>query len=240
MSSTEHPDAQTDLDAKTDDKIDNKSSANGNTALPLQNEQLIVGLKLALICAVSALLLAVVNAFTGPVIEQNRQRQLEENLAQILPPGNQVVERIAVEEREDIVAYFPLVDELTDRSGYIVQLIGQGYSGDMTVLAGFRTDGQVFAARLLENAETPGVGKKAEDPEYMDMFVGSGSPTDAVPTSKRDLSPDDATEVSGATITFIGISEALDEGADFVRQLPARTQGSTVGTSDDDNEEEQI
>ena len=185
----------------------------------LANEQLEVGLRLAAICAGAALILALINAVTAPTIELNRDREIASNLNRILPVGSRVGEQFLVEDREDIVAYYSIVDESSTPAGYIVQIIGEGYAGDMTLLVGYRRDGEVFAARLLENAETPGVGKLAEEEGYMDRFVGTGTGRTPVPTRKSSLSPEDAAVISGATITFVGISQALREGSRFVQAL---------------------
>ena len=113
----------------------------------------------------------------------------------------------------------------------------------MKILGAYRPDGAVFSARLLDNAETPGLGKKAESPVYMNKFKGTGAGDDKpVPTSKEMLKTDQGAAkqemkqaltfrtwflggdagggtdaISGATITFLGVSKALAEGSRYVR-----------------------
>ena len=67
----------------------------------------------------------------------------------------------------------------------------------------------------MANAETPGLGKEAENPSYMEMFIGHGGEED-VPTGTSDLEPAEADAVSGATLTFLGIARALEAGSDYV------------------------
>jgi hypothetical protein len=86
---------------------------------------------------------------------------------------------------------------------------------DMQILAGYRGDGEVFSAVLMQNAETPGLGKEAENPSYMEMFIGHGGEGD-VPTSTSELESAEADAVSGATLTFLGIARALEAGSDYV------------------------
>ena len=50
----------------------------------------------------------------------------------------------------------------------------------------------------------------------MDKFIGKGGSEEVVPTSKSMLSETDSAAVSGATMTFSGISSALKEGADYI------------------------
>ena len=60
---------------------------------------------------------------------------------------------------------------------------------------------------------------KAENDNYMKIFAGTGSASVPVPTKKTMLSNADAAVVSGASITFGGISKALANGSDFVKSL---------------------
>jgi electron transport complex protein RnfG len=102
--------------------------------------------------------------------------------------------------------------------GMLLQLTGSGYGGDLKILARYQLDGAIVAVELLEDSETPGLGKKAESPSYMEKFVGTGSPEKPVPVRKDMLSAQQADAVTGATITFMGISKALADGAAYVRQ----------------------
>jgi electron transport complex protein RnfG len=76
----------------------------------------------------------------------------------------------------------------------------------------------VIDARLLANAETPGLGKKAESPSYMEKFQDTGS-EQSVPVKKDELEKADADSISGATVTFSGIAKTIAYGSDFVKSL---------------------
>lgn len=171
------------------------------------------GGRLALICAVAALCLGVVNAITAPAIERVKERQLAEAL-EAVSQGSEVGAWTPVDGRPVVSGYYPF----TDRDGYVVRLIGTGYGGEMDILASFDSDGRVLAATLLENQETPGLGKQAERREYMEKFTGTGG-AEPVPTSKDQLPQEEADAISGATITFLGIAEALETGSAFADSL---------------------
>jgi electron transport complex protein RnfG len=93
-----------------------------------------------------------------------------------------------------------------------------GYAGDMNIIAGYAMDGELFSAILMENQETPGLGKKAERPEYMEKYIGHGA-EQPVPSRKDQLPQKQAEAITGATITFRGIGEALQAGSQFVKTL---------------------
>lgn len=175
-------------------------------------QTIITGGKLAIICACAAIVLGFINAMTEPVIAQNKREELERALERVA--GNQKIgERSRVEESGTVQGYYPV-----EGDGYILELRGLGYAGDMQLLAGFRQSGEVFSVVLMENQETPGLGKKAEDPGYMEKFIGTGG-DEPVPSRKDELPQDQADAISGATITFSGIASALAEGADFVQSM---------------------
>jgi electron transport complex protein RnfG len=70
----------------------------------------------------------------------------------------------------------------------------------------------------MQNSETPGLGKEAESAGYMEeKFVGTGD-EEPVPTTAGDLPPEQAEAVSGATITFMGIADALATGSAYVKE----------------------
>ncbi|MCK5735567.1 MAG: FMN-binding protein, partial [Spirochaetaceae bacterium] len=104
--------------------------------------------------------------------------------------------------------------------GWILELEGSGYGGPLTVVASYNTDGSIILARLMDNNETVGFGKNAENENYMKIFIGTGGDK-PVPGDKAALGSDVDT-VSGATITFTGITDALQNGSNLVKEWEGR------------------
>jgi electron transport complex protein RnfG len=177
----------------------------------------VVGLKLFAICAVAALTLGGINAITEPLIIQRRIMELEQALDE-LTPNAQTGEAVPVTDNPVVVKRYPVsVDG--ESAGVLLELAGSGYGGEMKILARYDQDATIRAVRLMENSETPGLGKKAENPAYMEKFIGTGSEDSPVPVRKDMLPSGEADAVTGATITFLGISRALAEGAGYVETL---------------------
>ncbi len=170
---------------------------------------------LFLICAICTALCAVVNEITAPKIAANVEGDRVTALEDVAA-GFTIGEQVDVGDGS-VNYYIPLSDD-SGVAGYIVELSTSGYGGAMTVIASYSTDGSVMEAKLMANSETPGLGKKAEEPWYMEMFKGLGG-ADPLPAAKSDLSADDSAAVSGASITFGGVSSALINGSDFVKGL---------------------
>lgn len=201
---------------------------------------IITGLKLCAICAVAAVCLGAINGITEPQIFARRLQEEKDALTYLVPNGK-TGQRVSVEKEGTVRAYY-LVEQEGSPFGYVLDLQAMGYGGEMKILAAFRTDGVIHSSRLLDNLETPGLGKRAESPEYMNMFKGRGSSAKPVPTSKEMLKTGEpqtrsdkraelnfktwflggeaaggADAVTGATITFLGVAEALAEGSNYVR-----------------------
>ncbi len=168
--------------------------------------------KLALICAVSALLLGAVNAVTEPLIAQRKAADLKAALSALLEEGSPGP-REGVEDNSVVTARYPV----EGAGGWILDLAGKGYGGEMKILASYTSGGSIINVKLMDNAETPGLGKKAEKTSYMDKFKGTGGADKPVPVTKDALASPDA--VTGATITFAGIGNALAAGSDYVKSM---------------------
>ncbi len=171
------------------------------------------GAKLFLICAVSAVALGAINSVTEPLIAQRKILELKNALKELTPDA--VAGEAQVLADDPVVRTRYPVSEGGDTVGAILELTGSGYGGDMKILARFDIDGTVRAVKLMDNLETPGLGKKAEKPAYMEKFLGTGGAR-PVPVKKNMLQ--DADSVTGATITFLGIAKALDRGARYIRE----------------------
>ncbi len=177
-------------------------------------------LRLAIICAVAALALALVNSITAPKIEENERIALEEALAQVSLDYT-VGEGSVVKEDAKIWNKYPLYQGSATSDnlvGYILELKAMGYGGEMKLLGSYTLAGEVLAAELLTNAETPGIGKLAEKDGYMHKFVGTGTTNQPVPVTKGRLTIEEADAISGATITFLGIAKALAYGSAYVQK----------------------
>ena len=175
-----------------------------------------VGITLALICAVAATALAFVNHVTKDRIASYEEGVVSDAYSEI--SAGFTVGQLLVPEDEMVIEYHPLTDSSGSLAGYIVMLNGNGYGGEMTIMASYAIDGELLGAKLLGNSETPGLGKKAESKTYMDKFIGAGA-SDLIPVKKSQLPESEAESIGGATVTFSGIAKALDYGSDYVKTL---------------------
>ena len=180
------------------------------------NKTLSMAIKLLVICATAAFILSIVNAITAPKIKALEDSAKATTLSELITIGNANAEKEIVVDGNDYVSSYYLIEDKGEAIGYILYLKGKGYGGAMTLMAAYKKDGTVLGAKLMANGETPGFGKRAEKPEYMNKFIGHGADGNNIPLYSYEV--EEAVDtVTGATITFMGVSSAIKEGSDFVK-----------------------
>lgn len=129
-----------------------------------------------------------------------------------------LLKEIGFVSKADVRGWYTL-EKAGKVSGYVLELAGNGFGGYMKLFAAYDREGSVKNAVLVEAAESPAQKKKAEDESYMTKFMGTRGM--GIPTIKGMLSTADADAVSGASITFMGISGALRAGSLWIIALEA-------------------
>lgn len=51
----------------------------------------------------------------------------------------------------------------------------KGFSGDISIMAGFKPDGTIIQLTVLKHKETPGLGTKMTEPDFIDQFKGKNA-----------------------------------------------------------------
>jgi electron transport complex protein RnfG len=74
---------------------------------------------------------------------------------------------------------------------------------------------------MLAHTETPGIGDQPERAEFYNKFIGRGEVGNPIPTRRSHLSRVESDSVAGATITFVGVANALAYGSNYVRNVLA-------------------
>lgn len=149
-------------------------------------------LTLVCICAVIAVMLAITNAVTAPIIEQNNNAAANEALLEVMPEGKNFTEI-------DVSAY-TLPQTVTkayseDGGGYVFQLTTTGYASGFNIMCGVNADGTVSGATCLSSGETLGyektfgasfTGKNAEEVAAVDTISGATRTTSAYRAAVAD------------------------------------------------------
>ena len=149
-----------------------------------------VGILVA-ICSVVALLLALTNQITAPIIEKNSAAAANEALLEVMPDGTGF-EEVSIEK---LPASVTKAHKETAGKGYVLQLSVTGYGPNMVIMCGVSADNKVTGAKCLSSNETLGKEK-----EYGANFAG------------KDAAAVEATDtIGGATLTTAAYKGAIKD-----------------------------
>jgi len=168
-----------------------------------------------IIAVVMSLLLAVVNSFTEEPIAAARLADKRDKLEEVMPTfsNDPLASEYPLSETPmgkpgNVMRYTGEQDEQV--SGYgITSAVGTGYSGYFSVVFGLRPDGTIEKVRILESMETPGLGSKAAEPQFIDQFNGLDPETLVIAVTKDGGEVD---AITGATITSRAVCDAVVQG----------------------------
>lgn len=159
-------------------------------------------LVLVLICAVVAGLLAFTYNVAGIAALEAAglsAKQLEEVLPVTLPGGTKLsAVKTSYESPNFIGAY-----QDNSGKGCAVYVKVHGYGGDIKILVGIDPNGTIAGLQVIENAETPGLGTRALELDYLIQYVGETAPV----ALKADGGTIDA--VAGSTISSKAVAHGV-------------------------------
>ncbi|MCK9557269.1 MAG: FMN-binding protein [Candidatus Cloacimonetes bacterium] len=161
-------------------------------------------IKLSLIllafCVVASGILAYVNGLTAPVIAA-RKAQTEIDTRQALIPGAEFTEAQTADGAQYFIAYDPATQ---DTLGYTFISAETGYSSTVKTMVGMDKDFKVLAIKVLDHAETPGLGANCTSESFTGQFSGL-----TVDQLKVDKDGGAVVSLSGATITSRCIANSI-------------------------------
>jgi electron transport complex protein RnfG len=172
---------------------------------------------LGFVCFVAAFSLSFVYQHTKPIIEQNREKELRESLSNVLPEAkidyNPITEGELFDALKVNVALIALYKGNKDgKTVYAASVSVGGYQGAIRLLIGFDPNvPEVLGVRVLEQAETPGLGSRIEEEDFLNKLKGRPRPREKYDT------------ITGATISSSAVIGGIVRTMNAV--LKARRKG---------------
>jgi len=194
---------------------------------------------LTLICAISALALALVNDLTEErIIEQKQMAERRAVEAALLHGGMKCDNKPS----EDAIVMADWKDENGDSKkvflgklegevvGAAFTSVGEGYGGFIKIMMGIDRNGEVVGIEILEHLETPGLGANIETKSFKDQFSGkmlSGSPANKLEVVKGRKAGKtwEIEALTGATVSPTGVANAVTEGLKKFQQYREQILG---------------
>ncbi|HUX97172.1 MAG TPA: RnfABCDGE type electron transport complex subunit G [Bacteroidales bacterium] len=166
-------------------------------------------LSLTLISLVASACLGFVYEFTKGPIELSNLNKKVNAIKQVVPEFNnnpyEEMFRLPTGEGDSLDIFPAKKDDVL--VGYaITTFTKNGFSGNITLMAGFKPDGTIVNITVLEHKETPGLGTKMTQPGFKDQFMEK-NPSEFKLKVKKDGGAVDA--ITAATISSRAFCDAV-------------------------------
>lgn len=160
---------------------------------------------LLLICIVITALLAVTNKYTKKPIAQKAQKTEQETMQKIVPAKTYEPKTVEYKNKSYTVN---IAKDGSEIKGYVFSLKSKGYGGDISVMTGIGTDGNVIAVSIVDASnETPGLGQNVTKDSFYSQYRGKSGNIEVVKSNATD---DQITAVTGATISSKAVTKAVN------------------------------
>lgn len=108
--------------------------------------------------------------------------------------------------------------------GYVASVSLKAYDA-MTLTFGYTTEGVCTGLEFLSIKETPGIGMKADEPEFKEQFIDQKTER-FVAVKSGAVNDGEINAISGATFTTNGVINGINAGICFMTELQNRLGGA--------------
>ncbi len=151
---------------------------------------------LVCICFVVTALLAYINSVTAPIIKAADEKAAAQARMEVLSDADDF-ELMNVKKLPECVTE---IYKAKNGAGYVFMLTVKGYGGDMKLICGINSDGEIEQTKTLSHSETSGLGSKTAEDSYRKQYSG-----------KSEKTVDEVDAVSGATISSNAYIKAVKD-----------------------------
>jgi len=175
----------------------------------------------------SAALLIIGNLTTSAPIAARQEEDMRASLSQVILPemhdNNLLNNRITIQDQDHSVDAYQATKG-GKVTGVAYQIYGYGYGGEIVLMMGVDTAGNILGVRVLSHAETPGLGDKIEEAKSKWIFEFDGKSLDNTSDKQWHVKKDggEFDQFSGATITPRAVVKAVKAGLEFFRTHQAQ------------------
>lgn len=134
----------------------------------LESTLLNMTLVLTGVAVITGGILAYVNNLTSGPIKAQKEKVLADGIMTVMESDNVIVEKTdTIRQKDDkgketTYIIYKANDSNGNNLGAAVESTTGGFGGDLKVLVGFNSEGTILGYTILEHAETPGLGAKAD------------------------------------------------------------------------------
>jgi electron transport complex protein RnfG len=175
-----------------------------------------LGSFLMIVCVLASLGLAVTNKATAPIIRQQKEKARQDAMSAVVPAAATFEEKTN-DSGKGPDTYAIGKDKDGNPVGMVFQVEPRGYGGPLKIMVGMDNDHKLTGIQIMEMQETPGLGAKAKDPEFMGQF--SGKSADQLFLSNKDEQQGAIDGITAATITSKAVTKGVREGTEAMQNV---------------------
>lgn len=195
---------------------------------------------LTIVAVVSGAILASVNQATETPIKEQSEKALAEGIKNVMATeqvnvtGEDTI-RQDINGKEQVFVVHNVSDAQGNVIGAAVESTTMGFGGDLKVLVGFSKDDKILGYTVLQHAETPGLGAKADT-----WFQNTNAPASNIIGRTMDIdkplavSKDegDINAITASTITSRAFLKAVNQAYSAYRQKDKDNVNGMSGASE--------
>lgn len=165
--------------------------------------------------AAAAVVLFAASSGLSDVREANAQTEFNNVMLTLLPGSKTFTEETYAGEDTNIRTAYK------SENGYVIHTVTVGYAGEISMLVGVSSEGQVTGLVVRDLEETSGLGRKAlTDTAFLAQFLS----TDGSATVGEDI---DA--LTGATVTSKAVARGVNSAVGFVTGADTSSSATVWG-----------
>ena len=184
-----------------------------------------IGFKLLIITLIGGICLGITYSVTQKPIEEHAKEKANEARRGVLIA--ETYEEIKLEDLKNSPNWSDKFSKnlknvyvAYGKEGYIgatFEVTSTGYGGEMVIMVGINADGTIAGVNVVSNGETQGIGSKAMQKSFLELYIGKDS-AKAINVSENAIN-NDVEVISGATISSKAVNAGVDVAALAMNQL---------------------
>ena len=176
---------------------------------------------LVIITTLTAVLLAVINLLTEPVIAENNAATKQAAIAEIFEGADKTesLDSLFAEEYPEGLTELYTVYKGEELLGYCAGVESMGFSDNIGMMVGVTADGKVKGIRILSISDTPGLGMKVNDEDYLSGYEGISYPA---------AFGEGVDAITGATYSSKGVRNGVNIALEFCSRLTVEGEEETA------------
>lgn len=182
-------------------------------------------LNLAVLGALSGVILSGVFNMADPLIKLNKEKELKEAIFKVLPEAaDYVTFEKEIKKGDELIVYVGL-DKEKKPVGVAFKAEGNGFGSNVVIMVGLDLDYlKLKGIEVVEQVETPGLGDRIKEPSFKDQFKGvEVKPRVEYIKYRKPEKPNQIQAITGATISSNAVVTNINRAVErVVAAFPAK------------------